>query len=252
MSRFRAAGIHLIISGLIVITLLFLMFGIWYPNKYFQLMGGTGLIYLIVGIDLCLGPLLTLAVFKSGKKGLLFDLTLIGLVQIAALAYGSFIMFNARPVFVAFGDGAFSVATASEVSDAELSLATNPAWSKRSLSGPILVGIKKPKDEAEVKELEFFALGMGYARFPKLFVPYESQKNEILKAAKPISLLIKSKPDKISEIKSFLNDQNRPEDDFVFLPINSFFGDMSVILDAKTAQFISIIDVSPYPTQQKK
>ena len=39
-------------------------------------------------IDVILGPLLTLLVYKQGKKTLLFDLTVIVLLQISALGYG--------------------------------------------------------------------------------------------------------------------------------------------------------------------
>lgn len=245
MTRTRAAGIHLFISGIIVFTLLVLMFEIWYPNKYFALMGGDGLIYLIVGIDLCLGPLLTLVVFKSGKKSLKLDLAIIALIQLVALAYGSYTMFNARPIFTAYADGEFSIATASEVTDAELKLAAKPEWSIRPLTGPMLVGIIKPTEKLALEEIEFLSAGMGYARFPKLFVPYESQKTEILKAAKSLSILRNFDKKNGAAIDQLLKDKKRPEQDFVFVPISSFFNNMAAVLDAKSATFITIIDARP-------
>ena len=253
MTRYRAASIHLMISFIIVFVLLALMFGLWYPNQYFKLMGGGGLIYLIVGIDLCLGPLLTLVVFKSGKKSLKFDLAVIGLMQIAALAYGSYTMFNARPVFTAFADGEFAVATAGELEGAELKLAAKPEWSSLPLTGPKIVGVIKPSNKKERADLEFLSFGMGYARFPKVFIAYESQQQEVLKAAKPISLLRSFDHDNVAAIDQLLQDKNRPEQDFVFVPISSFFGAMAAILDAKTAAFITIIDARPTePVKSKK
>lgn len=245
MTRFRAAGIHLMLSGLIVVTLLVLMFGVWYPSQYFKLMGGDGLIYLIVGVDLCLGPLLTLVVFKSGKKSLKFDLSVIVLMQLAALAYGSYMMFSARPIFTAYADGEFSIATAKEVIDSELKLGPKPEWSTRSLTGPIIVGVAKPTDKKERKEMEFLSLGMGYARFPKLFVEYESQRDEVLKDAKPLSTLRTFDKKNNLAIAQLLKDESRAEEDFVFVPISSFFDDRAAILDAKTAKFITIIDAKP-------
>jgi hypothetical protein len=50
--------------------------------------GAEGLLLLMAGIDIVVGPLLTLIVFKAGKKGLKFDLALIALAQAAFLAYG--------------------------------------------------------------------------------------------------------------------------------------------------------------------
>lgn len=253
MTRLRAAGIHLALSGLIVLTLLILMFGVWYPNQYFKLMGGDGLIYLIVGIDLCLGPLLTFVVFKSDKKSLKFDLSVIVLLQLAALAYGSYTMFTARPVFTAYADGEFSIATAKEVIDTELKLGAKPEWTKRPLTGPIIVAVVKPTDKEEREEIEFLSLGMGYARFPRLFVEYESQKSEILKNAKPLNTLRTLDKKNNSAIDQLLKDKNRKESDFVFAPISSFFEDRAAILDANTAEFITIIEARPrVPAKMKQ
>jgi len=53
---------------------------VWYPPPLFQLLGGFELLLLIVAVDIALGPLLTLVVFKSGKKRLKFDLSVIALL----------------------------------------------------------------------------------------------------------------------------------------------------------------------------
>lgn len=248
MTRFRAAGIHLLLSAIIIISLLALMFGVWYPNQYFKLMGGDGLVYLIAGIDICLGPLLTLAVFKPGKKHLKFDLIVIALLQIAALAYGGNTMLNARPVFTAYAKGYFSVATALEVTDTELGRATKPEWRTRSLTGPVLVAAKPVTDNRDPESMQLLtALGMGYARFPRFFVAYESQQSEILKAASPLSLLRTLDINNNTAIDKFLKKQARPEQDFVFVSIASAFAEKAAILDAKTAAWVTIIDATPTP-----
>ena len=72
MNKFKAAGIHLLLSISIAVLLLALMLGVWYPGSYFKLMGGGELIFLMAGIDVCLGPLLTFVVFKPHKKSLKF------------------------------------------------------------------------------------------------------------------------------------------------------------------------------------
>ena len=52
--------------------------------------GGRELFMLVVGCDLALGPLLSLVVFDSSKtrRELLFDYTVLGIVQLAGLVYG--------------------------------------------------------------------------------------------------------------------------------------------------------------------
>lgn len=88
MTRGKAAAIHLGISALVAAAVIGLMLMLWYPPPYFEAMGGETLLMLIVGCDVIIGPLITLIIFKPHKKGLKTDLTIIGCVQVAALAYG--------------------------------------------------------------------------------------------------------------------------------------------------------------------
>ena len=49
-------------------------------------------LFLVVGIDVVLGPLLTLIVFHPKKKSLIWDLAVIVAVQLGALGYGVWVM----------------------------------------------------------------------------------------------------------------------------------------------------------------
>ena len=105
MTRFRAASTHLAISAVIGAILSALFWFVWYPSPLFKAVGGYELFLMLLVIDVILGPLLTLVVFKSGKKSLKFDLAVIALVQAAALSYGVWTLLIGRPVYVAaFGD----------------------------------------------------------------------------------------------------------------------------------------------------
>ncbi len=53
---------------------------------------------LLIGVDLIAGPLLTLVVFKSGKKGLSFDLSCIAIFQAACMAAGMRVVYSERPI----------------------------------------------------------------------------------------------------------------------------------------------------------
>ena len=94
MSRFSAFSIHLGISFLIFLLLAYLVVFQWYPGIFFDNDGGWRGMRIIVAVDLVLGPLLTLVVFKAGKPGLRTDLTLIGLFRLYACvpAPGSFMV----------------------------------------------------------------------------------------------------------------------------------------------------------------
>ena len=81
-SRWKAAGIHLAISVSIALVVVVFMFFLWYPTPYFQAMGGGGLLLLVTGVDVVLGPLITLVIFNTQKKSLKFDLMCVAIVQV--------------------------------------------------------------------------------------------------------------------------------------------------------------------------
>ena len=68
MSRFRAAGLHLAISFLIFLMLAYLVVFTWYPGIFFDTDGGWRGMRIIIGVDLVLGPALTLVVYIQLRK----------------------------------------------------------------------------------------------------------------------------------------------------------------------------------------
>ncbi len=98
MNRWKAFAIHLGISVLVFLLLLAVILVFWYPGYLFSIDGGWTGLRIVIAVDLVLGPLLTLIVFKAGKPGLKFDLTCIGLFQAVCLSAGMWIVWNERPV----------------------------------------------------------------------------------------------------------------------------------------------------------
>src|SRR5207237_5351990 len=88
-TRWQASATHLLISVLIGLAMLLLMLELWYPSPLFEAAGGNGLFLIVVGVDIVIGPLITLVIFKRGKPGLKLDLALIAVLQLAALTYGA-------------------------------------------------------------------------------------------------------------------------------------------------------------------
>ena len=242
MTKLKAAGIHLLLSIFIVATVFAIMYFLWYPKGYFTIMGGKVLVALIGGVDVFLGPLLTFVVFKAGKKSLKFDLICIGAMQIAALAYGTYVMFEARPVFTVFNKNRFQIAAVVDIVDYELAKAKSPQMRQLSVTGPKLVAIGQP-DKNDKKEVMFAMMESGSAyRYPKLFDEYNAHKSEVIKAGMPLAGLAEISTENKLAIDQFISKSNRPESDFLYLPIASELAEMSAIVDAKTGDFIQIID----------
>jgi hypothetical protein len=122
MSRYRAFAIHFGISFVIFLMLTWLVVYVWYPGFFFETDGGWEGMRIIVAVDLVLGPLLTVIVFKAGKPGLGFDLTLIGLMQVAALGAGVYIVYSERPLAMVYVDGQFFSVSRKDFTEVGLAL----------------------------------------------------------------------------------------------------------------------------------
>jgi hypothetical protein len=107
-SRYQAFAFHMAISLVIFFILLVCITQYWYPGILFDTGNGWKAIGIIIGIDLILGPLLTLIVFNHNKSSLKFDLWVIALVQTAALVYGTWTVHQTRPIALAFINSNFS------------------------------------------------------------------------------------------------------------------------------------------------
>lgn len=127
LSTRKAFAIHLTLSLLIFSSLVFVMLMWWFPGELFFLDGGWQGLKIVALIDLVLGPLLTLVLYKPGKKDLVFDMSCVAAFQLAALAYGFYATHQQRTVAVVFADRNFTtlsadsaIAASQELIDLEL------------------------------------------------------------------------------------------------------------------------------------
>ena len=99
-TRWGAYGIHMGISLLIFLVLLGVILFLWFPGALFSASGGWDGIKIIIGVDLVLGPTLTLIVYNAAKphRELFRDLAIIATIQFTALIAGVSIVYNARPL----------------------------------------------------------------------------------------------------------------------------------------------------------
>lgn len=109
MNRWKAFAGHLAISAGLVAALLALFIFYLFPMPFFTADGGWRGIRIIALVDVTIGPLLTLIVCSKGKSRgkLVFDLTVIGLLQVSALVSGLWTVYAARTETVLFVDGTF-------------------------------------------------------------------------------------------------------------------------------------------------
>lgn len=241
-SRWQASGTHLLISLTIAAAVVTLMLSLWYPRPLFEAAGGNDLLLILVGVDVVLGPLLTLIVFKSGKRGMKLDLALIGLVQIAALVYGVYVVFLARPAFIVFVKDRFEIVSVVELDAAELAAAKYPEFRAPPWTGPLLVAADMPVDPRERKKLVELALaGFDLQHYPRYYVPYAQRRQEVLAKADTVARLRATEPVTAKAVDEYLASSATKEDTVRCLLLRTRFAWIAVLVDAKTAQPVKML-----------
>lgn len=179
-TRRTAALVHLAASALVVATVAAVLFGVWYPGPFRQLSGGITLFFILAGVDVVLGPLLTAVVFNPAKsrRELATDLGVVVLLQAGALAYGVWTMAAARPVWLAFEVDLFRVVSAVDVDEQLLSEAP-AALRQLSWTGPGLVGTDKPVGDRQIEATMLGLHGVHLAMQPRYWVPFDPQRAQV-------------------------------------------------------------------------
>ncbi|MFK7863310.1 MAG: hypothetical protein AB8B95_03685 [Pseudohongiellaceae bacterium] len=150
MNRWQASLIHFGLSLVVFVGLLAVILLVWYPGILFDITGGWDGLRIVIGVDLVLGPLLTLIVFKADKPSLKFDLSSIALFQFICLAGGVWIVYNERPVVLAL-----EYDTIYSLSAREFSAYGNSVDSLKTFQGPSpkAVYIELPQDDIQAATL---------------------------------------------------------------------------------------------------
>ena len=177
--KFRAVSLHFLVTLAMATAAAVMIFFVWYPDPFQTMLGGTRFFMLVTVCDLVLGPLTSLIVYNSKKtrRALIFDYTVIGIVQLAAFVYGVMSIANARPTYIAFVKDRFEVVIAEELADKDLQAAQDP-YRTRPKCGPVLIGtqIADHARRAQRPGVRGDGGGKDLQNFPRFYVPYEANR----------------------------------------------------------------------------
>lgn len=219
----RASGIHLLGSMVVAALAALLVFTVWYPHPFGDLSGGKELFFLVVTVDVICGPLLTMVLFNTVKPRaeLTRDIGLVVLIQLLALMYGLWTVWQARPLFLVQEIDRFKVIAAPDL-DRE-ALAALPTQLKPTLfSGPIVMALREPKDVEERNKvtLESIVGGRDYAERPEFYIAYDDTAAlKSLKRVKSLSNFLQKYPDQQAQALSLAKKNGVDLDRLSYLPI---------------------------------
>lgn len=250
MSRYKASFIHFLISVAVGGATLAFMLGVWYWGPFFEAAGGSGLILILLAVDVTIGPLITLIIFNTAKKSLKFDLAVVAMLQIGALVYGLSVIFEARPVYLAFVVDRFELIRASDIDPADLAQASLPQFKSLPLGRPEIIAVDLPTDSEEKrKALELAFAGKDIHLLPKLYAPLDAKREkDMARAALPISKLKEANPDKAGEIAAELAKVGQAEAAIGYFPLKARSKDMCVIVSRDTGKILAYWSFKPWKT----
>ena len=238
LNRWQATAGHLTFSLLLGLAVFALFRFLWYPGALFTLAGAGKLMLLVVGIDVVLGPLLTLIVFNPKKKSLIWDLAVIVAVQLGALGYGVWVMAQSRPVFLVGATDRFELVTANQIRPEELALAPNPEWRRLSWSGPVLVGARPPADPDERLNLALQAMegGPDMTQLPRYFVPVFEIIDTLVAESRPLEDFEPIAAKEVATLRAWLSQRGIEESSVVVLPLKARAGFGAILIDSRSAE----------------
>ncbi|MEK5755769.1 TfpX/TfpZ family type IV pilin accessory protein [Acinetobacter variabilis] len=233
---------HLLLSFLIASLVIGLVFFIWYPSPLATAVGVTHIFLMLLVIDVILGPLLGLLVYKEGKKTLKFDLSVIIPIQIAALCYGVFSIEQGRPAWVVFHADRFELVRKNDLILENIHQA-QPQFQQVSWTGPQLAAVKLAVSPQQRQNDMFTEVlgGIPLAQQPERYVELTQAKNQIQQRALPL-VELKQYNQKTDVEKTLVK---YPKAD-AWLPLKANAVDMVVLVNKESASIIKIVDLRPW------
>ncbi len=242
--KFKAAGFHLLVTLLIALCSGVLVFQIWFPGKLSSMLGGVELYQLVLIVEICLGPLMSLVIFnpKKPRSELIRDYSIIGVIQVAALVYGVSTVADSRPVVLAFVKDRIEVVSAFELDDDDLKAASDDKYAQKSWFGPLDVCTESPADPQEKSDLIFSAIdGKDIQMFPKYY--RECKNKELIERSFDKGLLLSETVQANNPPEVF---EELPKEDFVWLPVTHRFGAWVVVFPNKDINKAQYFPIEPW------
>ncbi len=241
--RIKASLIHLAISVFIISIVLSVFLLVWYPAPYAEISGLNSILKILVGIDVVLGPLITLIIFNKNKPSLKFDLAVVASLQIAALCYGVFTVYQGHPAYIVYAVDRFELVSAQ---DAHPEQSKYDEFKISKLGFPKLAYAKMPTDTKQRNDIIFSALqGVDLEKMSQFYEPFLDHKVDIVQNGIDPNKLFASKSNN-HLLQLFLEKHNENRKSLSFHPIVGKEKDAVIVISKKTGEIIGTISIDPW------
>jgi hypothetical protein len=249
--KLRAASLHLGISAIVACCVVALVYLGWYRDGLSSIEGVGQVLLLLLGIDVVLGPLMTLLVYKRGKKTLILDLAVIAFLQAAFLTYGVYSVELGRPAFLVFEENRFDTVSYADLppdSKDQLAVNVDPNTSRSAL-GPVFVAAIPPTDPELAQKLLSTAMAGGpeLSQLPMYYKGFEQSFEAIVAKARPLEELKKIAGNDAAGIDTFVDSLGASKADFKYLPLKGKSKNGIVVINPNNPRFVAVGQFKPWP-----
>jgi len=197
---------------------------LWYPPPFFWIDGGVQITLLAASIDIIAGPLLTLIVYRPHKPRLMMNLAVIAAIQFGALAWGVRVLYEQRPVLMAFIG--FSQNRFFPIAAWQAQQGTRSIEELRALSPgrPPMVYIDLPEDPDEARSL-LTASTTSVLRQTERFHAIDAPRlARIAQGARSRKVYEAISPAYVEGIDRFVTEHGSDAEKYAFIPLFGRFG----------------------------
>ncbi len=246
MKRSRAALAYLWPSLLVLALCAAMVMFAWYPQPFLQLpVSGRFSILLLISAAF-IGPALILFIYKPGKKGLVFDLVFIALMQLAAMGWGMYTLYMNRPYFMVFTLDRFEVLTRREV---DTDRVANPAFLDKPFAGPVLFYANIPSDPVSYQKLlrEVMFEGLPDLQFRSEFWSlYDERRQQVMDVSRPLTDLRDARPESVAVIDDLVRKYGGDIAMLRFVPGLLHDGQFAAVLHAGNGAIAGYLVTDPW------
>jgi hypothetical protein len=248
MSRFKAAWIHLLISAILVGSVFAVVFLAWYPSPSFAVVGTSSIIQILIGVDLVVGPVLTLIVYKHGKPGLKFDLAVIAIVQLTALFFGAYRLYDEKPDYIVFAIDRLEFVSGKYIDKSQI---RHAELKERKTSALTLAIATPPADPQEFQQFLDSVIVEGKPDLesrPEYWAPWSSESDVVRAALMPIGDINPATPAEEAAVQRAIEQFGDAHPNLGILPIGAVEADIGMLLDRDSLEILGTLEVNLWVT----
>lgn len=243
--RIKIALRNLFISQTIIVLFLIFAYLVWFPHSFAKLGGFYDTAFMLILVDLVLGPLLVFIIYKEGKKYLAFDINVLLAIQLAAFLFGAYSLYLKHPAYTVYNNGLFKLVNTSYISQEMIRF---DSLKSSYFSRPKMAFVTWPEREQEKLDIMVGVDMFGERDIderPEYFTPYLADTQKILtQQLNPIYTF--NSPQSKEKLDHFIRKHGGGVIDYAFFPVVGNNKKKAVlVLRQESAKPVGIIETLP-------